>query len=182
MSKGQKRPFRQIMPIATSIIDNLAPFCTRIQIAGSLRRQREMIGDIEIVALPRRPVDLFQQPIADAPTDLDLFLASRISTFRVNGSKLKSWQHGPVQVDLFLPESEAHWGSIYTIRTGSHEFNMWLMTTAAPAAQVKFDKGLLYDWNRKRIDTPTEADVFKALGLPFIPPTMRDDYKWKELL
>ena len=50
MSTGIKRPYEQVQPIAQSVLDGLAPSCSWIQLAGSLRRQKAMIGDVEIVA------------------------------------------------------------------------------------------------------------------------------------
>ena len=180
-----KRPYREVMPVAQHLLEKLAPFCHDIMIAGSLRRQREVIGDIEIVALPRRQPDLFggDSDHSDQPTWLDMFLAEKLpgSAWIKNGRKYKQFMYGRYQVDLFLPESAAHWGCISLIRTGSHEFNLWLMGEAQRAAGVQFKDGRLWRGGEV-LATPDEESVFEALGLPYILPNFRDDKDWLNLL
>lgn len=181
MSKGQKQPRERVLPIAEHIVETLRPFCQRIEIAGSLRRRRPMVGDIEIVAIPKRPVDLLGQLIPKRPDLVTEFLSGRIPTFVKNGPKLKQFKYGRFMVDLSLPTAET-WGEVFTIRTGSHEFNLWLVQTICPARGVKFHEGRLYGDGGRLLDTPEEADVFKALGLPWIPPEARDDNQWRDLV
>jgi DNA polymerase/3'-5' exonuclease PolX len=64
MSAAVKFPYPVVLPIAGRIVEALRPYCERIEIAGSLRREKPMVGDIEIVAIPRRPVDLFGEPVS----------------------------------------------------------------------------------------------------------------------
>jgi DNA polymerase/3'-5' exonuclease PolX len=186
MSKVPKHPYDDMIKHATRIADTISPFCERIEIAGSLRRQRKMIGDIEIVAIPRRPVTVFGEPIVGAPNDLAIFLNSKIrkDQYRLNGDKLKSWYSGGVQVDLFLPE-RANWGWRYMLSTGSGDFNKWLVTKrawrGAMPANMKSEGGFLWR-DGEKLETPTEQDVFDALGLPFIPATSRDNGEWFEIV
>ena len=181
MSRGSKRPFAEVMPTAQHIISVLAPFCERIEVGGSLRRKRPFIGDIEIVALPQRARNLFGEPVLDKPTALDLFLADKVGGGMIkNGNLYKQFGYGRFMVDLVLPASAAHWGAIYMIRTGSHEFNMWMMNRHAPSQRVRFRNGLLYDSKNTLILTHEETAVFAALNLPFIPPTRRDDGRWRQ--
>ncbi len=182
MSATTKTPLAAARQTAEYIANTLAPFCDRIEIAGSIRRGRPQVGDIELVALPRRPVDLFGVPQLDTDTALDQFLAEKQVPLIKNGRKYKQFKYGRYTVDLFLPESPAHWGSIYTIRTGSHEFNMWIMNTRARQVGVRFVGGLLYTWGRELIPTPEEEDVFAALQMGFVPPERRDDGGWLEYL
>src|SRR5438105_60329 len=59
MSKMQ-RTLAEAERIAAAIVADLAPSCARIQVAGSVRRRKELVGDIEIVAVPRHaPAGLF---------------------------------------------------------------------------------------------------------------------------
>lgn len=175
MSKGTKRPYAEVFPVARHIVEKLAPHCERIEIAGSLRRGRPMVGDVELVALPRYIHNLVGDVVG---SHLDNFLGAHV-TFMKNGDRYKQFAYGKYTVDLFLPASPAHWGSIFMIRTGSHEWNMWLMNEAAPSAGVRFDKGLVY-LGGQLLNTPEESDVLEALGLPWVPPARRDDNKWLE--
>src|SRR5436190_14063617 len=59
VSKTQ-RPLPDAERIAAAIVADLAPSCACIQVAGSVRRRKEVVGDIEIVAIPRYvPAGLF---------------------------------------------------------------------------------------------------------------------------
>src|SRR4051812_33321091 len=53
MSEKQKFPRAQALAVAHEIVAALAPACTRIEIAGSLRRGRENVGDVEILFVPK---------------------------------------------------------------------------------------------------------------------------------
>ena len=46
MSETTKRPYAQVMRVAEILVDSLRPHCHRIEIAGSLRRQEEMVFDL----------------------------------------------------------------------------------------------------------------------------------------
>src|SRR5436309_8123113 len=55
-----ERPLPEAERIAAAIVADLAPSCARIQVAGSVRRHKEVVGDIELVAIPRyAPAGLF---------------------------------------------------------------------------------------------------------------------------
>lgn len=185
MSKGSKRPHSEMIPIAYRIMGGLEPYSQRIEIAGSLRRERPLIGDIEIVAVPQFGVDLFGKPDTKQ-NRLRAFLQEKgveiIKGDKQPETKYIQFVYGQHKVDLFMPMPET-WGSIFLLRTGSHEFNMWLMTTRSGQVGVRFEDGrLLRRWNGELIPTPEESDVFEQLQMDFVPPNMRDDGKWMEYL
>lgn len=185
MSKTEKIPYNKAIVTANHLIDTLRPYCDRIELAGSLRRRRPMIGDIEIVALPRPILDLIGDPIKpqknQPSTLLDLFLINKGVNLAKDGPKMKQFKYGRYTVDLFLPETPDHWGCIYLIRTGSVQFSKWLMTDAQHQAGLRFVDGRLHSIGTP-LNTPEEEDVFTALNLPWISPTMRDDHKWLEVV
>ncbi len=178
MSTATKTPYSVIRPVAERILNALAPYCERIELAGSLRRQKSHVGDIEIVAIPRRTRDLFGRPMP-GPSALDAFLDERAVTFTKRGEKYQQFTYGAFVVDLFLPTAET-WGSVFTIRTGSAEFSHWLVNPQPRGAcpwSVRFGGKdahpgrLLHDG--RLLATPEEADVFAAVGLEWIPPAER---------
>ncbi len=57
MSTSVRRPLAEGEAIASALVADLEPYCARIQVAGSIRRRKEMVGDIEIVAIPRYEPD-----------------------------------------------------------------------------------------------------------------------------
>ncbi len=178
MSTTTKRPIQTVMPIAQRLLSALAPNCHRVELAGSLRRGRPMVGDIEIVAIPIRPTNLLGEEL-DGSTALDHYLDSRAIQFVKRGQKYQQFRYGPYLVDLFLA-TPATWGSVFTIRTGSADFSKWLVTYEPRGAcpwQVSFgnanaNPGRLTH-NGRLLSTPEETDVFNALGLAYIPPADR---------
>ena len=119
-------------PIARMLVEAMAPGCERIEIAGSIRRQQDLVGDIEIVAIPEMLKGLFGQPVVSL---LDSYLGNLIQTGvlgkpKKNGKKYKQFeivgQHG-LHLDLFLVRLET-WGVQLAIRTGPTLFSKVIVT------------------------------------------------------
>lgn len=169
-----KRPYAEALAIADDLLTLLHPACERIAIAGSLRRKRPEVGDLEIVAIPKtEPItDLFGTEVGRASL-VDDVLVNRV--FTKNGEKYKQFAYQDMTVDLFLATPET-WGVIYTIRTGPWEYAKWLVTSryagGAMPGTMRCQDGRLWQ-SGAVLDTPEEADVFKALGLEFVPPERR---------
>ena len=179
MSAATRMPYSVVRPVAERIVEALAPYCERIELAGSLRRMRPQIGDIEIVAIPRRPVNLFGQTLDNGPTGLDRFLDERGVRFAKRGRKYQQFTYGRYKVDLFLTTAET-WGCVFAIRTGSADFSHWLVSPQPRGAcpwSVRFGGKdahpgrLLHDG--RLLATPEESDVFAALGLAWVEPEER---------
>lgn len=178
-------PLEEAERLAEQIIKALRPLCEKIEVAGSIRRQRPTVGDIEIVAIPRRQRVLIGEGYNyKDPTELDLFLRRKTKLER-DGGKAKRWYtHHGRQIDLYLPEPE-NYGAILLIRTGSADFSRWIVTPQAQQGAMPPGMAQIAGYltsNGQKIDTPTEASYFKAIGLPMIPPAIRDQEhqdKWK---
>ena len=94
MSNSPKRPYDVMWPIARDLVERLRPFCQRIEIAGSLRRGKAEIGDIEIMAIPC-PVRVRFDGLIKSPYQLDWVLEERVRQQRIvlvrNGPRQKSF-------------------------------------------------------------------------------------------
>lgn len=179
MSDTVKRPYLQMMTIARAVAENLQPACHRIEIAGSLRRCKAEIGDIEIVAIPKLLPNLLGEP--SEHTEVDALLASWPVALLLNGSKQKKFtltgtSGQEYQVDLFLQPDPATWGMNFLIRTGSREFIKKMMT----ARKYGGYKPTEYEIDGARVwqdgvvlDTPEEPDVFRLWGMGYITPEAR---------
>ena len=170
----------------------LQPACERVEIAGSVRRMRSDVHDIEIVAVPKQdPFDRLQlrltdlishnwfMPGAKSKDGKKPPLGPRYYRLRVpvdlNPSLLES-----IQLDIFAVLPPADWGVIYTIRTGSAEFSHWIVTEALRKG-MKVDGGQLFrihrdeqPWRFEHIPCPEEQDFFKALEIPWVEPPQRE--------
>lgn len=182
----RKIPLREAERVAGYWIERLAPHCKRINIAGSIRRKCETVGDIEIVAVPKLlPFETFAEDIRTAR-----IVACK--GFR-NFSKAKylqfidKWYN--VQIDLFLATPET-WGVIFAIRTGSAEFSHGLMNQANRFGLTSYKGRLTQQSNVIRdksgkpkamglsapLETPEETDVFRALKIQYVEPPMRHGF------
>lgn len=179
MSEAIKRPYNQMRAIAAGLVERLRPACQRIEIAGSIRREKELIGDIEIVAISTPLTDLFGEPTGRSQVD-DLLSAWPIS-IKKNGQKYKQFIYtGKVSgdqytVDLFLPSAET-WAVIYMIRTGSADFSRQMVTKRSMGGLMPNGLSVADGrvWlNGAVLDTPEEVDVFKLWGMDFVEPKDR---------
>lgn len=193
-------PLAQAEEYAAEIVGLLAPACSRIEIAGSIRRRRPDVGDIEIVCIPTLiPVidqDLFSAPIQGEPVNLldsrclkligdgTLDLRPDKNGRSANGSRYKRLLYRDFGLDLFIVLPPAQWGVLFTIRTGSAEFSHRLVTDKRQGGLMppwyKVKDGCLVrvpapppDLGADSVNTPTEESFFAAIGLSWIPPEER---------
>lgn len=169
--------------LASKIVGALMPGCERIEVAGSIRRKKETVGDIEIVAIPTCQTDLFGQPNDEAPTLLDQILGSLIMDERIKrgqrwGQKFRQFHPAAqpdITVDLFLVTAES-WGVQLMIRTGSAEFSRKAVTQQHKGGFLHNDchihNGRVW-YHGREIETPEEADVFKWLNCGWVEPCQR---------
>lgn len=180
-----KMPYADALALAEHLAAQLRPGCERILIAGSIRRQKREIGDIEIVAQPLLTpmLDLFCEPVAGlGQSGLDAQLA-QLGTggYIKNGPRYKQFIFGGASVDLFIATHDT-WGCIATIRTGSADFTHWLVTNRRQGggcpSHLKFHDGRLMD-GTTALDTSEERLLFECLEQPWIEPVDRIDGRWK---
>ena len=149
--------------MANEIIKRLAPYCSRIQVAGSIRRKKPSPRDIDIVLIPSDPWNLEHEILG---------LARPFKPW-VSGEKLKRFNCNGVQVDLYYAEPKT-WATLLLIRTGSKENNIRLCSLAKSKDWHLAASGDgLFDENGQRIAGDTEKSIYGALGLPFQPPERR---------
>jgi DNA polymerase/3'-5' exonuclease PolX len=178
----------------------LAPGCERIEIAGSLRRQRPTVGDIELLAVGLRIVtaDLWGSPVVVVENKA----ADIIHDLANGGNRDWKWdlltpRHGPlyfrirygpvpIAVDIFFCRQETYAANLL-VRTGPAEYSHAVVAHAKRAGTRSFQHGFeLHNHedacrgagssNCKGI-TPlaSEEAVCEALSLPFLPPEKRDN-------
>lgn len=182
-----------VLETALALVRALEPACSEVQIAGSLRRGKPEVKDIEIVVclLEDRPVHLARHTLSMA-----LYRLTQDGTLKPdpevkrNGDKYKrflvndlSADTPSLAVDLFIAE-RANFGNIFAIRTGDAEFSRLMMTCREWGGfmppKMEMRDGFLQQYRGTkaetyaRIDCPTEEAFFAALGLPTLPPEQRN--------
>ena len=168
---GAKDTGRVPMADAIAIAEELCrrlrdlPNVDEVTYAGSLRRMRETIGDIDILAASTDPA-----PVHAALRDSDL-----VTDVIAAGEKKTSviTKRG-IQADLRVVEPEAY-GAALIYFTGSKEHNVRVRERAVRKGLLLNEYGLFDKETEEQLACRSEAEVYEALGLTFIPPPMRED-------
>jgi DNA polymerase/3'-5' exonuclease PolX len=188
MSDKQRYPLADARAVAAVLCRALAPHCDRIEVAGSIRRQKPTVGDIELLFIPRfgaRVVapELFPRHCDLAALAIDELLRSQVLGKRPNklggtawGEKNKLAVHLPsgIAVDLFAATAH-NWFNYLVCRTGGAESNRQI-AMAAQAMGWKWNpygSGFEKLGSTERHVVTEERDVFAFVGLPYREPEAR---------
>ncbi|URM93585.1 DNA polymerase/3'-5' exonuclease PolX [Actinomadura madurae] len=162
---------RVLVDAAASVADEVVatlsrlPQVERCAHAGSLRRMRETIGDVDVLAASRDP-----RPIMEAFTALP-FVAEVIA----GGDKKTSVRTAKgLQVDLRVVPPES-WGAALQYFTGSQAHNIRTGEIAVKAGLKLSEYGLFDAETGELIVSETEEEVYERLGLPWVHPALRED-------
>jgi len=161
---------------ATSIAEDLKsqmePCCNRIAIAGSIRRRKPEVGDIELLVIPRANYldkllhDLMMQNV----------LAMRLDKRgrRAYGPKNKLLVHLPsgIGLDVFSTTAE-NWGMALFVRTGPREWNIKAMSRFRELCMQGHAYGGVTDANGRALNCPDEETVFQRLQWAYVSPERR---------
>jgi DNA polymerase (family 10) len=155
------------MKLAEELTGLLAavPDCQRASYAGSLRRMRDTIGDVDILAISDQPRALMQAFTRLPHVDHVVASGDTKTTIRAVVG---------LQVDLRVVPP-ASWGAALQYFTGSRAHNIRTREIAAGKNLKLSEYGLFDVETGGRIASLTEDEVYERLGLPWIPPPLRED-------
>ena len=179
------------LAVARELCAALKPVTDRLLVAGSLRRRKGTVGDVEILFVPRfedrpDPGDLFGKPahMNLAALTLEEWLATGRLSKRLNANGGSMWGEqnrlavhvvSGIPVDFFQARA-ANWWNLVVCRTGSAESNIRICS-AALRRGWKWDPYGAGFYDRLTGDlvcrTSSEADVFESLGLRCVEPWER---------
>jgi hypothetical protein len=126
--------------VAESLVEHFRPACTRIEIAGSIRRLKADVKDIELVIVPDltpvpRARPEFGKPIPELhKTLLDKLVwemkERRDILLEANGERYKKLYltYAGIKTDIFINLAPSNWGVQMVLRTGSEDFSHWMVT------------------------------------------------------
>jgi DNA polymerase (family 10) len=156
------------VPIATQLCKYLESHAERVTYAGSLRRMKEIVHDVDILAAS-----------TDAEKTLKAFLSMPFieAVLAQGGTKASVRVQDDLQVDLRVVEPKS-WGAAMHYFTGSKAHNIRMRERAIKQG-LKLNEYGLFDANDKSVVGPDEEEIFEKLGLPYIPPVLRED--WGEM-
>ncbi len=158
-------PLFRALPTAESIIQRLRrmPGVREAEVAGSLRRRRETVGDIDLLASATRAEPVIrafrqlpevQEVMASGPTKCTVRLRMGL------------------QMDLRVVPPKSFGAALHYF-TGSKSHNIEVRTRAVHRG-LKLSEYGIFDRSGKRLGGATEEEIFKAVGLPWIPPELRE--------
>jgi DNA polymerase/3'-5' exonuclease PolX len=163
------------LDIAVTVIEALKGGCDRIEIAGSLRRKRSEVHDVEIVCIPKKveaSVDLFGVPTeVRSPQFYCAFEKWEVLKGSPQHGKYIKAQVQGVAVDVFTAAAE-NWGWIFTLRTGPADFGHYTIVSQLKRCQYKAVDGFIFRRD-KLVPVREEKDLFAMLNLKYIEPEYR---------
>jgi DNA polymerase (family 10) len=164
-----KRPGRYKLAIAAQYAHAYADYLSRsagvgrVVLAGSFRRMRETVGDIDILVTAAAPAQVMQRFLAYAEVRQVLSRGETRSSVVL---------HAGIQVDVRVVAEECYGAALHYF-TGSKSHNIAVRKLGQERG-LKINEYGVFRGN-KRIAGETEESVYAAVGLPYIPPELRED-------
>ncbi len=165
--RSDRIPLGTAWPVATTLLQGLEDSCPEVQqatVAGSLRRMRSTIGDIDLLAASDAPEDVMRA-FASLPQVGEVLLSGQ--------TKTSVRLHNGLQVDLRVLEP-SRWGAALQYFTGSQAHNVRVREIAQRQNLSLSEYGFKQE-NGDEILCPEEARVYETLGMPWIPAELRED-------
>lgn len=183
-----KYPLAEAQEIAAELIAHLGDFAEKIEIAGSIRRKKAQVGDIEILYIPTigeqdsgdllgtlEPVNYFDMALSTLEEAGILERRKNVKGSETFGEKNKLMRHvqSGIPIDFFATTEDCWWNYL-VCRTGGAESNKAIATAALKRGTrwnpyspgfTKEDGGI--------IAVHAESQVFTFLGLPYLQPEER---------
>ena len=162
-----RMPLGKALPLARDLVNRLKKFKNVLQIdyAGSTRRMCETIRDLDILIAAKKP-----QPIMDAFVKMEDVLNINAHGKTKSSVVLKSG----LQVDLRIVNPESY-GAAFCYFTGSKAHNIQLRSLAKKKGWKINEYGIFQIRGNKKIAGRHEKDIYKKLGIAYVPPEMRED-------
>src|SRR5438309_2732360 len=156
------------VPLARELCKYLEGCAERLAYAGSLRRMKEIVHDVDILAASKDPAQTIQA---------FLTMPYVQSVLAQGGTKVSVRVQDDLQVDLRVVDPQS-WGAAMHYFTGSKAHNIRMRERAIKQG-LKLNEYGLFDASEKRLAGTEEEEIFEKLGLPYIPPVLRED--WGEI-
>ncbi|MEN8242671.1 MAG: DNA polymerase/3'-5' exonuclease PolX [Chloroflexota bacterium] len=164
--KTRRTPLGDALPFAEeqlALLRNL-PGVVKVEAAGSLRRRRDTVGDLDILAAARDS-EAVMEAFATQPSvsRIEGRGPTKTSVEFTNGLRAQLWVHPP-----------SKFGTALQYATGSKEHNVKLREVAI-AQGYSLSEHALTTTDGTELLCADEREVYEALGLPYIPPELRED-------
>ena len=181
-------PYADAFSVAQKFVAFLGRHCTRCVIAGSLRRRKQFVSDIEILFVPKiitidDPGDMFggKMSISSTEAAITALLNSGTIETRPNKNGVLTWGGQNklaihcatgIPVDLFATTEENFWNAL-VVRTGPADSNKRIASAAIARGWNWHAYGNGFTRGRETKIVKSEREVFEHVGLPYLEPEKR---------
>jgi DNA polymerase (family 10) len=168
LKRGKERqPLGRVLPMADEIVNALevSKNVRRVSLAGSLRRMKDTIKDIDILATSQNPAKVMK-------TFVNLPQVKEILARGITKSSIVT--NAGIQVDLRVVEEDS-FGAALAYFTGSKAHNIRLREMAMKRGLKINEYGVFDQKTDKKIAGKEEKDIYRVLDLPYIHPELRED-------
>jgi DNA polymerase (family 10) len=166
--RGRRVPLGVALPLVEEMVAALRALGSvvrQVDGAGSVRRRRDTIGDLDVLAASEQP-----EAVLNAFVHLPL-VQEIVGQGDTKASILTQRQ---LQIDLRVVAPDS-WGSALQYFTGSKQHNVRIREIAVRKGWRLNEYGLYDEKDGRRLAGATEEDVYRQLGMAWIPPELRED-------
>ena len=162
---------RTLLPAARAVAEQVASALRahggveRLEVAGSLRRMRETVKDVDILVTSTEPARVIETLTS---------LPSVTEVIARGDTKVSVRHQDGLQVDLRVVEPSA-FGAALQYFTGSKDHNVRVRELAKRRGLTISEYGVFEEKSGTRVAGETEDEVYAAVGLPWIPPELREN-------
>ena len=165
-SKGGRMLLGEAYPVANAYVDYLNTSGLKlVSVAGSLRRGKETIGDIDILVGHDTPSAAMKIFTTYPEVEVVVMKGPTKSTVRLKTG---------LQVDVRVVATKS-WGAALQYFTGSKEHNVAIRSMGVKMGYKLSEYGVFERDSGKMVAGATEEDVYKVFGMPVMPPEIREN-------
>lgn len=181
---------KEAKEVAEDIATKLSPACSLLEIAGSIRRKKELVGDVEIIYVPLilegiidGELNLHHTKINKSEEKIHELLVQGVLSYRYKkngtrsfGERVKLLIHNQSQmpVDLFCCAPK-EWANNLVSRTGGKQTNITIASHAKRMGWnwLPFNNGFIHKTTKEVHHTKSEREIFEFVKLPYLEPWER---------
>jgi DNA polymerase (family 10) len=161
----EKTTRAEALIVAEKLKKQIYSYCDRLEVAGSIRQGKEMVGDVDIVIIPKTPVDEFIQRIKET------------IEFEYGGTKKLFGMYEGRPVNIFITNEKSFGACLYQ-STGPAMYNVFVRQIAKKKGLKLNEYGLFNRETDEKVAGESEESIFEALGWDFKQPTDRKAPEW----
>lgn len=199
MSDKKSMRLHTALTLANRVVELIHPHCTKVDIAGSIRRQKPTVHDIEILCIPKKEtvnIDIFQQVIVPCSGFEKAIkqMTEKVVKGSTKGKYMQVILKGGATLDLFIPSTDDYYRQL-AIRTGNSYYSTMVIAAGWRAKgwvgcgdaglrrkedcrKVRYgnqDRWQLVNQEGARPPAwPSERDFFNWIGVEWVDPQYRE--------